>query len=444
MITSINEWRLKKKMSGIETGLDTIFTATSAPFKFGIGATNEVGFDLKRLGVTNALLVTDKNVKELGIAERIASIIEEEDIKVDVFDGVHIEPTDESMLEAIRFAEGKGYDGFVGLGGGSSIDTAKCVNLFTTYPEPLMAYVNPPIGEGKRVPGPLRPLLAIPTTAGTGSEGTPVIVLDFLELKLKTGISNPYIRPTMGVVDPLLTLSLPPEVTASTGMDVLTHSLECFTARDYTTRPKPATPADRAGYVGSNPISDAVAAAAIEIVGKYLRRAVSMGNDLEARVNMALGATMAGVGFGNAGVHIPHSMGYPIAGMVKEWTPPGFKGVDYPMVPHGIAVTVGAPAAMKFTVPADMEKHALVVQLLGEDIEDLSLREAAMGLPEVLIDLMKDINFPNGVGALGFDERDIPKLVEGTIKQQRLLVCSPRPVTEADLEQMFEDAMSYW
>lgn len=303
--------------------------------------------------------------------------------------------------------------------------------------------MNKPIGKGNSVPGPLKPLVAIPTTAGTGSESTPVIALDISNLKLKTGISHPYIRPTLTLTDPLNTVTLPPEVTASTGMDVLTHALESYTNRPYNTRPKPATPSDRPAYVGSNPISDLWSEKTIELGGKYLRRAVMNGYDLEARTHMMLACTCAGVGFGSAGVHIPHSMGYPIAGTVRDYIPPGYK-IDYPLVPHGISVAVSAPAAFKFTAPASPEKHTRAAELLGAKTEGMSTWEVATAISDALASLMRDINIPNGIGALGYTEKDVPALVEGTIKQQRLLVGSPRAVGKKELEQIFRDSMEYW
>ncbi len=430
-------------MCVIEMPTDNVFTMRTVPIKFGLGVSSEVGFDLKSMGLKSALLITDKNIMETGMPDKLRKVIEDEGIKVEIYDEVHCEPTDKSFAKAISDLKGKEYDGFVALGGGSVIDTAKAINLFTTYPADILDYVNKPIGKAKPVPGPLKPLFALPTTAGTGSECTPVIVLDILDLKVKTGISNQYIRPTMGIIDPINTLTMPPEVTASTGTDVLTHALESYLARPYDSRPKPENPGARPAYVGSNPISDMWSAKAIEYVGKYLRRAYSNPYDIEARTYMMLAATFAGVGFGNAGVHIPHSMAYPIAGMVRDYVPKGWK-TDEPMVPHGISVTVNAPAAFRFTARANLEKHAEAAYLLGVDISGKSVREAAYSLSDAIIDLMKDIRFPNGVAALGFTESDIPALVEGTLKQQRLLSCSPIPVGAEDLTEIFKEAMSYW
>jgi hydroxyacid-oxoacid transhydrogenase len=225
---------------------------------------------------------------------------------------------------AIEFAREQEFDGLVAIGGGSVIDTAKAVNLYTTYPEPILGYVNKPIGEGKPVPGPLKPLIAVPTTAGTGSETTSVAVLDLLDLELKAGISHRLLRPRLAVIDPELTLTLPPAVTAACGMDILCHALESYTSLPFDRRPMPENPALRPPYVGANPVADIWAGRAIEIGAAYLPRAYHDPGDVEARSQLMLAATFAGMGFGNAGVHIPHAMSYPIAGMVKGFVPEGF------------------------------------------------------------------------------------------------------------------------
>jgi alcohol dehydrogenase class IV len=233
------------------------------------------------------------------------------------------------------------------------------------------------------------------------------------------------------------------EVTASSGLDVFTHAAESFTIKPYNMRPKPESPAQRSPYIGSNPISDLWSEKAIEWTGKYLRRACYNGNDLEARTYMAMGSTFAGIGYGNAGVHIPHALGYPIAGMVKDWVPAGF-GVDAPMVPHGISTVLTAPACFRFTAPTNPEKHARIAELLGASISGMPAMEAALQLPEAIIQLMKDIGMPNGLSAIGYSEADLPKLVEGGWKQQRLLVGSPRPVSQDDLRRIMEDSMVLW
>ncbi len=247
----------------------------------------------------------------------------------------------------------------------------------------------------------------------------------------------------MAIVDPLNTLTTSPEVTASSGLDVFTHAAESFTIKPYNMRPKPASPAQRGAYVGANPISDLWSEKAIDWAGAYLRRACYNGNDLEARTHMAMGSTFAGIGYGNAGVHIPHALGYPIAGLAKGWMPDGF-GVDEPMVPHGISTALTAPACFRFTAPTNPEKHARIAKLLGVHTEGLSASDVAMLLPDAIIRLLHDVGCPNGLSAVGYTTEDIPKMVEGGWKQQRLLVGSPRPVTERDLRRILEESMILW
>jgi alcohol dehydrogenase class IV len=247
----------------------------------------------------------------------------------------------------------------------------------------------------------------------------------------------------MAIVDPLNTLTMSPEVTASSGLDVFTHAAESFTIKPYNMRPRPASPAQRSAYVGANPISDLWSEKAIEWAGAYLRRVCYNGNDLEARTYMAMGSTFAGIGYGNAGVHVPHALGYPTAGMVKDWVPSGF-GVDEPMVPHGISTALTAPACFRFTAPTDPAKHARIAELLGASTEGLSAMDAALLLPEAIVRLLQDVGCPNGLSAVGYSEADIDKMVEGGWKQQRLLVGSPRPVSKKDLRRILTESMVLW
>ena len=421
---------------------ESVFTWGGTPLKIGVGAADELPFDLAQLGVQRVLILTDRGVMETGIPERIRASLEETGLKAEIFDGVHVEPTDESLRRAAEFAQASDPDGFVAIGGGSAIDTAKAANLLTCYPGDVMDYVNKPIGAGKAPAGPLKPLVAVPTTAGTGSESTPVCVLDILGLKVKSGISHPRLRPTLAVVDPLNTLTLPPEVTAACGMDVVCHALESYTARPFTAYPRRKAN-ERVAYCGSNPISDLWSARALELVARSFRKAVLSGRDLEARTDMMFAATFAGMGFGNAGVHIPHACAYPIAGMVRDYRPAGYP--DEPLVPHGQSVAVTAPAAFRFTFPTAPERHVRAAALLGADpaAARTSAEQREM-LPGALIDLMRDIGVPSGVAAFGYTEDDIPALVEGTLKQQRLLTIAPREAGAEELAEIFRQSMENW
>ncbi len=422
---------------------ETVIPLHTARLKFGQGATEELGYELQAMGARKVMLVADPHLWQFGLVDRVKDLIEGEGLELCLYDDIHIEPTDVSFRQAIAAVDGLEIDAFVALGGGSALDTAKAMNLFSTYPADLLDYINAPIGRGKPVPGPVKPLIALPATAGTGSETTAVIVLDLLDLHLKTGISSNHVRPSLAVVDPLNTLTMPPEVTASSGLDVFTHAAESFTIKPYNMRPRPASPGQRPAYVGANPISDLWSEKAVEWAGQYLRRACYNGNDMEARTYMAMGSTFAGVGYGNAGVHIPHALGYPIAGQVKDWVPPGF-GVKHPLVPHGLSTALTAAASFRFTAPSNPAKHARLAALLGASVEGLSDLEAAARLPEAINRLLRDVGCPNGLSAVGYTTADIPRLVEGGWKQQRLLVGAPRPVTQDDLRRILEESMVLW
>ncbi|MFN4046559.1 MAG: hydroxyacid-oxoacid transhydrogenase, partial [Acidilobaceae archaeon] len=377
----------------------------------------------------------------LGVAKKVIDNIEREGVEVDVYDDIEVEPTDVSMVKASVWARGKVFDGIVAVGGGSVIDHAKVINLLTKYPANIMEYVNRPVGLGKPVPGPLRPLIAVPTTAGSGSENTSVAVLDVKAERVKTGISHPYLKPTIGIVDPLLTATMPPTVTAATGLDVLTHAAEAYTTKPYYARPRYASPAERPVYQGANPVTDTFSEKAIELVGKYLRRAYYNGHDMEARYYMMLACELASASFGHAGVHIPHANAYPIAGMVREYTPPDYK-VEHPLVPHGISVVLTAPAAFKAIAPVVHERLAKIAELLGVEPESDHPKKVGEAIYEAFASLIEDLKtVPRGLKDLGYRESDVPALVEGSLKQQRLLVHSPIPVTRGLLEKIFMESM---
>ncbi len=420
---------------------EAIFTYGAPQLKFGPGASDEIGFDLSQYGVRRALVVTDSGVAATGIPERVASQMAQFGIEAQVFSGVHVEPTDESMAAAIAHARDSGpWDAFVAVGGGSSIDTAKAINLLLTNPGELMDYINVPVGKGIAPVNPLSPLIAVPTTTGTGAESTTICVLDVLSLRVKTGISHARLRPTLAVVDPLLTLTQPAGVTASAGMDILCHALESYTARWYTSNER-KRPEQRVPYCGSNPISDMWSEKAMRLLATSFRTAVRHGDDVQARADMAIAATFAGMGFGNAGVHIPHANAYPIAGRVRDFHPKDYPAQE-PMVPHGMSVALTAPEAFRFTFEASPQRHIQAARMLAPGADQPA--DAAEFLPSVLIDLMKDIEIPNGVAAVGFRTGDIPGLVEGTMKQQRLLATSPKAVTEDDVAGIFARSMELW
>jgi hydroxyacid-oxoacid transhydrogenase len=377
--------------------------------------------------VKRAMLVSDPGVAADGITGRVRESIEAAGIAVEVWDRARVEPTDASFAEAAAFAVDGDFDGFVGVGGGSSIDTAKVSDLMATHGGELMDYVNPPVGEGRKPQSPLKPLLAIPTTCGSGAEATTVAILDVPDQHVKTGISHRYLRPHQAIVDPELTASLPGEVVASCGLDVICHAAESLVAKPFSERERPDSPGDRPPYQGSTPISDIWSAKALEYGGRHLRDAVA--GDEEARGWMMLAASLAGIGFGAAGVHIPHACAYPIAGLRHDYHPPGYPD-DHGFVPHGQSVIVTAPAAFRFTYGAAPERHRRAAELLSGEPQPDADEET---LPRLLLELMHDVYVPTGLGELGYDAGDVDALVEGALKQQRLLVVSPREAGPEDL-----------
>jgi hydroxyacid-oxoacid transhydrogenase len=422
---------------------ETVITMNTSRIKYGVGATREVGHDLKSMGAKRVMLVVDPNLTQSEAVSIALSALHSEGIDAVLFDAVSIEPTDVSFKEAIRFATDGRFDGYVAVGGGSTMDTAKVANLYATYPADFLAYVNAPIGEGRPVPGPLAPLAALPTTAGTGSETTGVAIFDYSEMGAKTGIAHPRLRPALGIVDPDNTRTLPKMATACTGWDVLCHALESLTAIPFHQRPAPDNPDLRPAYQGANPISDVWAARAIEMVSQNILRALDHPGDDEARGAMALAACMAGIGFGNAGVHLPHGMSYPVSSLKHEYLVDGYPA-DHPLIPHGMAVTLNAPAVFRYTAPANPERHLYAANLLGVDVADARPEEAGDLLVDALIALMRRTGIPNGLGAVGYGPEDVDALVAGTLPQHRVTKLSPRPADEEALRGLFLDAMAYW
>ena len=416
---------------------------SSASIKYGFGATAEIGFDMKELGAKRVLVVTDANLAEAEPTGRVLESLRRERIDVSTYSEARVEPTDGSLLAAIEFARQGDFDGFVAVGGGSSMDTAKAANLYTTHPADFLTYVNAPIGKGVPVPGPLKPMICVPTTAGTGSETTGVVIFDLESMGAKTGIAHRFVRPDKGIVDPENTRSLPQMVAACTGFDVLVHAVESYTNLPFDQRDAPESPALRPAYQGSNPISDVWAAKAIEMVGTNIVRAVTDPDDDDARGQLMIAATFAGIGFGNAGLHLPHGMSYPVSGMVKNYHPPDYSRT-HPIVPHGMAVVLNAPAAFRFTGPARPERHLEAARLLGADVSGAGLDEAGDILASAVIALMQRTGMPNGLAAVGYTPEDVDGLVEGTLPQHRVTKLCPRPFTADDLRKLFLDSMQIW
>ena len=423
---------------------DNAFEMASSAVRFGAGVTREVGMDLADLQVHRAAVITDPQIAQLQPVATVLESLRDNGIDFEIFDRVRVEPSYESLQDAIGFAAAGGFEAYVAVGGGSTIDTAKAANLYATYPpEDFLDYVNAPIGRGKPVPGSLKPLIAVPTTAGTGSETTGVAIFDYTPLHAKTGIAHRRLKPTLGILDADNTRTMPPQVAASSGLDVLSHAIESYTAIPFDERPRPDRPVLRPAYQGSNPISDIWSLEALRIVAEYLQRAVDNPSDDVARSQMILAAAYAGVGFGNAGVHLPHGMSYPVSGMVRDYRSPGY-AADHALVPHGISVILNAPAVFRYTGDACPERHLRAAAILGADVSRASAHDAGRIVADQIVRFMRRLNVPNGLAAVGYTASDIPALVAGTLPQHRVTKLSPRAVGEEELARLFEDAMSAW
>jgi len=422
---------------------DNIFQMAASNIRFGAGCTTEIGMDLQDMSAKRTMVLLDPNLRSLSVAEVVIDSLKANGCDFAIFDEISIEPTDASFGHAAAVATDGNFDSFVAVGGGSTIDTAKAANLYSTWPADFFHYVNAPIGEGQPVPGPLKPLIAVPTTAGTGSETTGVAIFDYVAQKAKTGIAHRYLKPTLGIIDPDNTRTMPAEVAASSGLDVLSHALESYTALPFDQRPKPEGPLYRPAYQGSNPISDLWSIHALELMAEYLPRAYADSTDDEARGKMLMAAAMAGIGFGNAGVHLPHGMSYPVAGMVKDYQPVGYD-VDHPLIPHGMSVILHTPSVVRFTSPACPMRHLRAAEALGADISSASVEDAGDILANRVIHYMKLMKMPNGLREVGYREDNIPALVRGTLPQHRVTKLSPRVADEADLTSLFQQSMGIW
>ncbi|MCV7054007.1 hydroxyacid-oxoacid transhydrogenase [Mycolicibacterium gilvum] len=422
---------------------DGAFTVDASRVTFGRGCIAEVGDRARALGITRAALFSDSAVAQLEVFDAAQRSLRAAGIDVVDYIDVRVEPTDESFRSAAAFATEASPDGYISVGGGSVIDTAKAANLYATHPADFLEYVNAPVGAGAPVPGPLAPHIACPTTSGTGSEVTGIAIFDLLSMAAKTGIASPALRPTEALVDPDCTGTLPATVVACSGLDVLSHALESYTARPYTHRAAPARPTQRPMSQGANPWSDLGCGEALRLLGTYLARAVADASDSEAREQVMWAATLAGIAFGNAGVHLPHAMAYAVAGQVRDFRPVGYPDSE-PLVPHGMSVILNAPAAFRLTAHTDPARHLFAAARLGADTADAAPEDAGTVLAEHLMTIMRQVGMPNGLAGVGYTDADAAALADGAWPQQRLLANAPIDVDKPLLANAFEQSMRCW
>ena len=421
---------------------ENVFAIDTSSITFGPGAAAESGSLFAQFGCRRVAVFTDACVARLGPVSVVKASLAAAGIDFAVYDACRIEPKDKTLYEAIAFARDGHFDGYVSVGGGSTIDTCKLASLFATYPADLLAYVNAPLGEGRPVPGRLPIHVACPTTCGTGSECTGIAVFDFADRNVKTAVASRRLRPTAALVDPTFSHSLPAQVVAASGFDVLCHALESYTARPFTARARPSSPSDRPMSQGRNPWSDLGSLEALRLGGRFFARAVRDANDHEAREGLSWAATLAGVAFGNAGVHLPHAMSYAVAGLSRTYRSEGYPN-DGPLVPHGISVVVNAPSVFRATAASSPERHLAAAEALGVKVAGAAAADSGELLGARLVELMKLAEVPLGLRALGFGLSDTGSLATGALLQKRLVDNAPCSVSEDLMRALFVSALDY-
>ena len=426
-------------------GNEAAITAAMPAVTFGRGVLAELGERARLRGLGRVALFTDETLAGMAPVETARKSLAAAGVDVAVFDEVVIEPNEAAVMAGARFLAEGGFDGAVSVGGGSVIDTCKGALLYADHPADGLAYVAPPAGEGRPIPGPLKPHLACPTTSGTGSECTPLTVIDFPKIATKIPLCSRHLMPVEAIVDPTCSYSLPRTVVAASAFDLLSHAIEGYTARQYTQRPRAESAGARVPIQGANPFSDLYCAEALRLAGRYLERSVADAGDREARDNMAWAATLAGIGFGNTGTHAPHAMGYPVAALNRDFRVAGYPGAK-PMVPHGYGVIVNAPSVFRFTAPATPERHLDAARQLGAEARGAGPEDAGEVVAGRLIELMKSAGMPNGIGGVGYTADDVPALAENCKRQRRALKNAPRDIDldGGDLVELYAGALAYW
>jgi alcohol dehydrogenase class IV len=386
---------------------------------FGRGAVDQLGEVVGRLGARRVLLVTDPVLTRAGLPERVRKPLADAGVTVESFPEGEPEPSLRAAAACLGLARQFRPDALLGLGGGSNMDLAKITAVTLAHGGHARDYV----GDDK-VPGPVAPLLCVPTTAGTGSEVSAAAVLTDTDNQMKVGVLSNYLRPRVAVVDPLLTVSCPPKVTADSGIDALTHAIEAYTAVDNADFPLP--PGERTVYQGRHPLGDCLAERAISLVGSYLRRAVADGKDLEAREGMALAATLAGLAFSNVGVALVHALEYPVGGATH--------------CAHGAGNGLLLPFVMRFNLPARRKEFAAVARLLGENITGLGEQQAAEQAVTAVERLRADVGIPLRLRDLGVQPEQLRPFAEKACSIKRIVRVNPRPVTVEDAEGILKAA----
>jgi alcohol dehydrogenase class IV len=380
------------------------FFQTTPRIVMGPGSLGQAPSEIKRMGARRVAIVTDPGLVATGIVSRLEDLLKAEGVSVSRFDSVESDPRYQIAVQAGEFAKSCGAEAIVGIGGGSALDIAKTASALVTNDGHVESYFGIDL---LKHPG--LPLMLIPTTAGTGSEVTPIAILSDEGEKLKKGIVSPYLFPRVAILDPELTRGLPPHITAATGMDALIHAVEAFTSKNATG------------------MTDMLAVEAMRLVHENIRKAFSDGENIEARSRMLEGSMLAGMAFANAGVTAVHAFAYPI-------------GAEF-HIPHGVANSIMLVPVMEFNMLANFAKFAVMAEVFGAPLDGLSEREAAYEAIEALRDLSDDLRLPTRLSEFGVKESDIPSLAQGVMKVTRLLANNPRQLTLADAENIYRQVL---
>ncbi len=370
----------------------------------GAGALANTIDEINRLKCENIMIITDKGLVEAGIVDRLEMLLKKSNVKFSRLDEVEPDPSLETAVEAAKRIKSTKVDLVIGIGGGSPIDIAKISSILATNDDDIASYVGIDL-----IPNPGLKTIIIPTTAGTGSEVTPIVILSDQVEKLKKGIVSPYLFPDIAILDPELCVGLPPHVTAATGMDAFIHAVEAYTSNN------------------ANGFTDLLASEAIRLIKDNIRTAFSNGTNIEARAAMLEGSLLAGMAFANAGVTAVHAFAYPI-------------GAEF-HIPHGVANSIMLVPVMEFNMLGNLEKFANLADILGENTQNLNLKASAQLAVNAMKELKEDLQIPNHLAAYGIKDSDIPMLARGVMKVTRLLANNPRTMTVKDAEDIYRKVL---
>lgn len=386
---------------------------------FGRNAAQEVGDLARGIPASRVFVVTDRVLVEAGILDAVHGPLAEAGLAVGIFDDGQPEPSLHLAQSCAAAARKFGPDAVLGLGGGSNMDVAKMTAILLTHGKSPRDW----LGDSK-LPGPVMPVICVPTTSGTGSEVSHAAAFTDTDNQVKVGLLSNYLRSRLSIVDPMLTVSCPPKVTADSGIDALTHAIEAYTAVDNVDFPLP--PGEKSAYQGKNPLGDVNAEKAIRLCGQYLRRAVHDGKDLDAREGMSLAATSAGLAFSNVGVALVHALEYPIGGLVP--------------VSHGAGNGLLLPFVMRYNLPLRLREFAQIAEWLGEDVRGLDEAEAANRAVSAVERLRQEIGIPERLRDIGVPKDQLRTLAEKAHAIKRILRVNPRQPEIEELEDILVEA----